>query len=60
MAGDGGQHARDRAVPRRVRLTSTATNLSAPIGAVEAAPAAPAVPPRQEVLLEEIRDLLKK
>ena len=26
----------------------------------EAAPAAPAVPPRQEVLLEEIRDLLKK
>lgn len=26
----------------------------------EAAPAAPAAPPRQEVLLEEIRDLLKK
>ena len=26
----------------------------------EAAPAAPAPPPRQEVLLEEIRDLLKK
>ena len=26
----------------------------------EAAPAAPAEPPRQEVLLEEIRDLLKK
>jgi large conductance mechanosensitive channel len=26
----------------------------------EAAPAAPAVPPRQEVLLQEIRDLLKK
>ena len=26
----------------------------------EAKPAAPAVPPRQEVLLEEIRDLLKK
>ena len=25
-----------------------------------AAPAAPPVPPRQEVLLEEIRDLLKK
>ena len=26
----------------------------------EAKPAAPAAPPRQEVLLEEIRDLLKK
>jgi large conductance mechanosensitive channel len=26
----------------------------------EAAPAAPAAPPRQEVLLAEIRDLLKK
>jgi large conductance mechanosensitive channel len=26
----------------------------------EAAPAAPAPPPRQEVLLEEIRDLLKQ
>lgn len=26
----------------------------------DAAPAAPAVPPKQEVLLEEIRDLLKK
>jgi len=26
----------------------------------EEAPAAPAAPPRQEVLLEEIRDLLKK
>jgi large conductance mechanosensitive channel len=26
----------------------------------EAAPAAPAAPPRQEVLLEEIRDLLKQ
>ncbi len=56
------KHGNSQAVrlPKEFRFADDEVLINRLKRAEPAAPAAPAGPPRQEVLLEEIRDLLKK